>query len=105
MSHVALCVRFTLRPGAEEAFDAIARETAETIRAKEPGTLVYVCSEVDGAPNQRIVFELYTDRDAFDEHRHQPHIQHFLAECEKYAESTEIDRLQPYAGKYPGAAE
>ncbi|MEV6840519.1 antibiotic biosynthesis monooxygenase [Streptomyces sp. NPDC051133] len=105
MSHIALCVRFTLREGAGEAFDELVREAAAAVRAHEPGTLVYACCEVEGAPNQRLFYELYADRAAFDEHARQPHVRHFLRECEKYAESTLIERLRPYAGKYPAQGE
>jgi quinol monooxygenase YgiN len=105
MANYGLFVRFTLREGADEAFDALIRETAEGIRAHEPGTLVYACHEVEGAPNERIFFELYADRAAFEEHERQPHTRHFLAERSKYVEKTEVDRLQPYAGKYPTGTE
>ncbi|MEU1693481.1 putative quinol monooxygenase [Streptomyces hirsutus] len=74
---------------------------AAAVLEREPGTLVYACSEVEGAPNQRLFFELYADRVAFDEHGPQPHIRHFLSESGKYVERTEIDRLRPYAGKDP----
>ncbi|MEU3157501.1 MULTISPECIES: antibiotic biosynthesis monooxygenase [Streptomyces] len=105
MANYGLFVRFTLREGAGEAFDALIRETAAGIQAHEPGTLVYACHEVEGAPNERIFFELYADREAFEEHERQPHTRHFLAERTKYVEKTEVDRLQPYAGKYPTGAE
>ncbi|GAA3114818.1 putative quinol monooxygenase [Streptomyces echinatus] len=101
MSQTALCVRFTLRDGAGEAFDELVREAAAAVLEHEPGTLVYACSEVEGAPHQRLFFELYADRAAFDEHGRQPHVRHFLSQSEKYAERMEIDHLQPYAGKYP----
>ncbi|MFI9081757.1 putative quinol monooxygenase [Streptomyces sioyaensis] len=105
MANLGLVVRFTLREGAGEAFDALVRETAAGIRAHEPGTLVYVCHEVEGAPNQRIFFELYADRDALEEHQRQPHTRHFLTENTKYVEKVEKDHVQPYAGKYPTGAE
>ncbi|MER6260055.1 antibiotic biosynthesis monooxygenase [Streptomyces sp900105245] len=70
----------------------------------EPGTLVYACSEVEGAPNQRLFFELYADRAAFEAHGRQPHVQHFPSESKKHAEKTEIDHLRPYVGKYPSGA-
>ncbi|WP_333776181.1 putative quinol monooxygenase [Streptomyces sp. IBSBF 3136] len=104
MSQMALCVRFTLRDGAGEAFDELVREAVEGVLEHEPGTLVYACGEVEGAPNQRLFFELYADRPAFEEHGRQPHVQHFLSESKKYAEKTEIDHLRPYVGKYPSGS-
>ncbi|MFG2448317.1 putative quinol monooxygenase [Streptomyces sp. NPDC048512] len=105
MSNFGLFVRFTLKEGAGEAFDALMRETAAGIRAHEPGTLVYACHEVEGAPNERIFYELYVDHAAFEEHERQPHTRHFLSERSKYVEQTDVDRLQPYAGKHPTKVE
>ncbi|MEV6114422.1 antibiotic biosynthesis monooxygenase [Streptomyces sp. NPDC052109] len=104
MSHVALCVRFRLREGVAEPFDDLVRQAAAAVQENEPGTLAYVCNEVEGAPNERLFFELYADRDAFEEHGRQPYVRHFLAECAQYADSTEVVRLRPYAGKYPTGA-
>ncbi|MGV9395674.1 putative quinol monooxygenase [Streptomyces sp. NPDC003668] len=101
MSNFGLFVRFTLQKGAGEAFDALVRETAAGIKAREPGTLLYVCHEVEDAPDERIFYELYADRAAFEEHERQPHTRRFLTERDKYVAKTEVDFLQPYAGKHP----
>lgn len=66
MGQMALCVRFTLRDGAGEGFDEPVRQAARAVLDHELGTLVYACSEVEGAPNQRLFFELYADRAATD---------------------------------------
>ncbi|MFF0105524.1 hypothetical protein [Streptomyces hirsutus] len=44
---MALCSRFTPRDGAGEAFDELVREAAAAVLEREPGTLVYACSEVE----------------------------------------------------------
>lgn len=93
-----LSVRFTLREGASEAFDALAARTIEGIRAAEPGTLVYVNHLVDGEPRQRVFYELYRDRAAFDEHERQPHTRRFLAEREALVDQVEVDWLTALAG-------
>ncbi|WP_411149608.1 putative quinol monooxygenase [Streptomyces sp. A30] len=105
MANFGLFVRFTLREGAGQAFDALVEATTAGIRAHEPGTLIYSCHEVEGAPNERTFYELYADRAAFEEHERQPHTRHFLSERDKYVEKTEVDRLQPYTGKYPTGAD
>ncbi|MER6469343.1 putative quinol monooxygenase [Streptomyces collinus] len=104
MASFALYVRFTLRDGMGDAFDALVKETEAGIRAQEPGTLVYACQTVEGAPNERIFFEIYADRAAFEEHERQPHTLRFLSERTQYIEKTEVDFLKPYAGKYPREA-
>ncbi|MFF2366300.1 putative quinol monooxygenase [Streptomyces sp. NPDC058122] len=104
MGNFALFVRFTLSDGMGDAFDTLVKETEAGIRAHEPGTLVYACHTVEGEPNQRIFFEIYADRAAFEEHERQPHTVRFLSERTRYVEKTEVDRLEPYAGKYPHGA-
>jgi len=100
----ALVVRFTVRPGAEAQFDALVAETAEGIRQSEPGTVVYACHRVDGQPRQRIFYELYRDRAAFEAHEQSPHTRRFLAEREPLLESKAVDFLALADGKTPVGA-
>ena len=99
----ALVVRFTVRPGAEADFDQLVARTAAGIRAHEPGTLVYAVHAVDGAPRERIFYELYRDRAAFTDHEAQPHTRRFLAEREPLLESKHVDFLALADGKLPVA--
>ena len=99
----ALVVRFTVRPGREADFDQLVARTAGGIRAHEPGTLVYACHQVDGAPRERIFYELYRDRAAFNDHEAQPHTRRFLAEREPLLESKQVDFLVLSDGKLPVA--
>jgi quinol monooxygenase YgiN len=98
-AHFGLSVRFTLKPGAAETFDALVEETVAGIRASEPGTLVYVSHRVDGQPELRIFYELYRDRAAFEEHERQTHTRRFLAEREALLEGVEVDWLGAITGK------
>ena len=69
-----LCVRFTCKDQASaEAYDRLVAETVEGIKADEPGTLVYAVHTVEGQPLQRIFYELYRDRAAFEAHEAAPH--------------------------------
>jgi len=97
----ALLVRFTVRLGAEDQFDALVAETAADIRTREPGTLVYACHYVDGQPRQRVFYELYRDRAAFEAHEAAAHVRRFLAEREQLLESTDVDFLTLVGGKTP----
>jgi quinol monooxygenase YgiN len=97
----ALVVRFTVRPGAESEFDDLVSRTAAAIRESEQGTLVYACHQVAEAPRQRIFYELYRDRAAFDIHESQPHVRDFLQAREALLESTEVDFLTLDDGKTP----
>ncbi len=97
----ALVVRFTVRPEATAAFDALVAHTAVGIREREPGTLVYACHRVQGQPRQRIFYEMYRNQAAFEAHESQPHTRRFLAEREQMLESTEVDFLSRPEGKVP----
>jgi quinol monooxygenase YgiN len=97
----ALVVRLTVRPGCEADFDKLAARTTAGIRAHEPGTLVYTCHTVNGAPRERIFYELYRDRAAFSDHREQPHTRRFLAERKALLESAQVDFLALTDGKLP----
>jgi quinol monooxygenase YgiN len=97
----ALVVRFTVRPGSEAAFDALVAETATGIREREPGTLVYACHHVEGQPRQRIFYELYRNRAAFDAHEASDHTRRFLDGRTALLEATEVDFLRLADGKTP----
>lgn len=79
-----LVVRFSLLEGQVEAFDALARETLAHVREAEPGTLVYTCHRVEGDPSARVFYELYRNRDAFEQHERQPHVRRFLSKRDQY---------------------
>ena len=97
----ALVVRFTVSTGAETAFDDLVTQTTAEIREREPGTLVYACHQVEGAPQVRIFYELYRDRAAFDVHEEQPHVKHFLAAREPLLDAIEVDFMTLTDGKTP----
>lgn len=95
-----LSVRFTCRDADSAAgFDRLVAETVPEIQAHEPGTLVYAVHTVEGKPLERIFYELYRDRAAFDAHEGHPHTRRFLAEREKFLASREVDRLTLTIGK------
>lgn len=94
-SAFGLVVRFTLKPGSEADFDELTAVTVAEVQRQEPGTLLYVCHQVDGAPSQRIFYELYRDRAAFDAHEAQPHVRTFLVQREALLDRTDVDFLAP----------
>jgi quinol monooxygenase YgiN len=95
-----LCVRFTCRDAESAAeFDQLVAETVPEIRQREAGTLVYTVHRVEGQPLQRIFYELYTNRAAFDAHEEQAHTRRFLAEREQHLANVQVDFLTLQAGK------
>lgn len=95
-----LTVRFTCKdPASAEVFDRLAGQTVERIRESEPGTLVYAVHQVEGQPLQRIFYELYRDRAAFDAHEEQEHTRRFLRARDDLLASVEVDFLHLQTGK------
>ena len=98
-----LFVRFTCKDQASaEAYDKLVAETIEAIKTNEPGTLVYASHLVDGEPLQRIFYELYNDKAAFEAHEAAPHTRRYLDQRGQYLASTEVDWLTLQAGKGTG---
>jgi quinol monooxygenase YgiN len=107
---------FTLLEDRAADFDRLAEETAEQVRIGEPDTLVYVIHLVPNAPLQRIFYEIYRDRAAFDSHESQPYMERFVTERRtcvlatnmielrlKYAKVAPLPSPQPAAAA-PGSA-
>jgi quinol monooxygenase YgiN len=65
-----------LEHGAAE-FDRLAEQVVEQVRAHEPDALVYVVHGVPSAPLQRILYEVYTDQAAYDDHSRQSYVREF----------------------------
>jgi quinol monooxygenase YgiN len=85
---------FTLLDDRVSDFDRLAEETAEYVRTGEPDTLVYVIHLVPNAPLQRIFYEIYRDRAAFDSHESQPYMQRFVAERRTCVLATNVIELR-----------
>jgi quinol monooxygenase YgiN len=98
-----LFVRFTCKDEASaEAYDRLVAETIKAIKANEPGTLVYASHFVKDQPLQRVFYELYQDRAAFEAHEASPATRRYLAERDQYLASTEVDWLTLQTGKGTG---
>ncbi|HQX87694.1 antibiotic biosynthesis monooxygenase [Ornithinibacter sp.] len=93
MSQFGLVVRFALKPGCAEAFDALMRETVAGIAAHEPRTLAYAVHALEAEPDVRIFYELYADEDALAEHEAQATTRYFLDRVGDYVTSTDVQRL------------
>jgi quinol monooxygenase YgiN len=95
-----LVVRFFCKDEAAAAgFDRLVAETAPGIRDLEPGTLVYASHTVTDEPLQRIFYEVYADRAAFEAHEQQPHTRRFLEQREQYLTGHQVDFVSPVVSK------
>jgi quinol monooxygenase YgiN len=85
---------FSLLDDRAADFDRLAEQAAEEVRTGEPDTLVYVIHLVPNAPLQRIFYEIYRDRIAFESHESQPYMQRFAAECRSCVLATNVIELR-----------
>src|SRR6202012_1907077 len=85
---------YTLLEDKVADFDRAADEVAEQVRASEPDTLVYVIHTVPKAPMQRIFYEVYRDRAAFERHEKQAYVQRFVSARRPYVLATNVIELR-----------
>ncbi|HEY7487911.1 MAG TPA: antibiotic biosynthesis monooxygenase [Streptosporangiaceae bacterium] len=91
---------YTLLDGREAAFDRLSREAVQAAQhGGEPGTLIFACHEVVGAPTQRIFYQLFRDQAAFEEHQRQPYVRQFMADSRSHVIATNIIELRLDAAK------
>ncbi|HUA29239.1 MAG TPA: antibiotic biosynthesis monooxygenase [Streptosporangiaceae bacterium] len=84
---------YTLLEDRVEDFDRLTRRVVKEVRTHEPDTLVYIVHAVPSAPMQRILYEVYSDRDAYETHKRQPYVAQFEAERRPYVLATNIIEL------------
>jgi quinol monooxygenase YgiN len=95
---------YTLLDETAEEFELLASEVVEQVKTREPDTLVYVMHGVPAAPMQRILYAVYRDESAFDEHERQPYIRQFEEEREPFVLATNVIELGVKHGKFAPAA-
>ena len=91
---------YTLLDETAEDFERLAAEVVEQVKTREPDTLVYVMHAVPAAPMQRILYAVYRDEAAFDEHERQPYIRQFEEEREPFVLATNVIELGVRHGKF-----
>ena len=99
----SLLVRFEVLPDQLSAFDELAATTLQHIQTHEPDTLVYLTHQREGQANERVFYECYRDRAAFEAHEQSAYIQHFLSERSRYlAAAPEVWWLTVSGGRLDG---
>jgi len=75
----AVCVTFQLETGRAEAFLPLMQENAQTSLQDEPGCQQFDVLTDANKPDKVFLYELYTDKAAFDTHLASRHFQKFDA--------------------------
>lgn len=65
-----------VKPGAEGAFEAIARKLVAAVNANEPGCMLYTLNKGDN-PDTYVFMERYRDEEAVNAHRATEHYRNY----------------------------
>jgi quinol monooxygenase YgiN len=84
---------YTLLEDRVDDFDRLTRRVVRQVRSQEPDTLVYIVHAVPSAPMQRILYEVYRDRSAYEAHKRQPYVVAFEADRRPFVLATNIIEL------------
>jgi quinol monooxygenase YgiN len=84
---------YTLIEDQAEEFDRLTERVVGQVRSGEPATLVYIVHAVPSAPLQRILYEVYRDRAAYEQHLQQPYVSQFEADRRPHVLATNVIEL------------
>lgn len=84
---------YTLVDGRAGDFDRLTEWVVGQVRSKEPDTLVYIVHAVPTAPLQRILYEVYRDRNALEEHLRRGYVMTYQAEQRPLVLATNVIEL------------
>jgi quinol monooxygenase YgiN len=84
---------YTLLEDRVTEFDRLTKQVVRQVRASEPDTLVFIVHAVPSAPMQRILYEVYRDRAAFEEHKSRPYVTAFETDRRPYVLATNVIEL------------
>jgi len=84
---------YTVLEDRVDEFDQLTGRVVEQVRSREPDTLVFIVHAVPSAPMQRILYEVYRDRAAYQWHGQQPYVRQFEADRRPYVLATNVIEL------------
>ncbi|MFC3998443.1 putative quinol monooxygenase [Nocardiopsis sediminis] len=84
---------YTLYDGRGDTFDDLADDVVDEVSRREPDTLLFACHTVPSAPQQRIVYAIYRDELAHEEHEQQPHVVEFVRRSANCVVATNVIEL------------
>ncbi|HXW45583.1 MAG TPA: antibiotic biosynthesis monooxygenase [Streptosporangiaceae bacterium] len=99
---------YTLLEDRIAEFDQLTERVVTDVRGHEPDTLVFIVHAVPSAPMQRILYEVYRSRDAYEWHRQQRYVTQFEADRRPYVLATNVIELglqQAKVSPFPSVAD
>lgn len=100
---IGIIVRFDVRdPDAAVEFDRLTATAVESIRTREPGTLVYATHRVLDDELARVFYEVYADEAALQAHEDAAHVRDFHAAKDPLlARPPRVELVRPGPAKRP----
>ena len=80
MSGYVIIVDFRLKPGARKEFRRLVDANARASATREAGCRRFDVLEPAGEDNRVVLYEIYNDRNSFDEHKQSEHYARFDGE-------------------------
>jgi autoinducer 2-degrading protein len=90
MARFVITVDFFLHAGTLEPFLKLIKDNARTSMADEPGCDRFDVLIEKGAPDHILLYEIYTDRAAFDFHLKSRHFAEFNAASQRYVKEKKL---------------
>jgi quinol monooxygenase YgiN len=84
---------YTLAESRVDAFDQLTERIVELVRRREPEALVFIAHAVPSAPTQRILYQVYRSKAAYQKHLAQPYMQQFELDRRPYVQATNVVEL------------
>jgi quinol monooxygenase YgiN len=84
---------YTLADGQGGGFDQLANAVVAEVSRREPDTLLFASHTVPSAPLQRIVYAIYRDELAQEEHEQQAHVMEFTRRLSGHVVATNVIEL------------
>lgn len=89
---------YTLLDGHVESFDSLVAGVVAQVEQREPDTLMFASHAVPRAPLQRIIYAVYRDDLAYEEHEQQPYVVEFAQRRASYVLATNVIELSLTTG-------
>jgi quinol monooxygenase YgiN len=81
---IGICAQFTCQAGKNAEFEALLAEFVTTVKANEPGAIVYQLCKNEKKENEYFMLELYANQEALDAHGKTEHMAALIGKIGAY---------------------
>ena len=90
MSRVSLVPKFTIKPNQMDAFMTAVLRQRDNCLKLESGCEHFDVLRIEEAPNEVLLYEVYTDQAAINAHRETPHYAQFKSDISELVETLDL---------------